>query len=279
MRGPFMWMMWETWKRISKDGRMKEPEKVVSATAMYRKQNDIFLQFIAEKIIFDPDNEKAMLSVPEAYNSFKTWFTDSYPNLHGKMPNKEMMRDELIRKWGDLSSRQKWAGYRLRTMEDDEREGKAIIIREEDLAQVEDKKAERKAKIEEESEDDESDDQSESDEEGNDDEKSVCLSERESEEDLIVIGKKKDEEESFVVKRNGKKSPVFNKKKKGMVLGKRVDTDEEDEGSDEESDEEKEEESEEDEETKIRREKLRKYREDLEKSSEEESEEEGEEDE
>lgn len=133
MKAPFMWMMFDTFKKILKDGRMTEPEKVRSATAMYRKQNDVFLQFIMEKIVFDPENEKALMSVVETYNSFKTWFDDSYPNLHSQIPSKEDLRDELTKKWGDLTMSHKWKGYRLRTAEDDEKEGKAIIIREEDL--------------------------------------------------------------------------------------------------------------------------------------------------
>lgn len=133
MKAPFMWIMFETWKRILKEGRMKEPEKVRAATAIYRKQNDVFLQFIAEKIIHDPENEKALMSVVETYNSFKTWFNDSYPNLHSQIPSKEDLKDELTIKWGELTAGYKWKGYRLRTAEDDEKEGKAIIIREEDL--------------------------------------------------------------------------------------------------------------------------------------------------
>lgn len=133
MKQPFMWMMFETWKNILKNGRMKEPEKVTNATAVYRKQNDVFLQFITEKIVCEPENEKALMSVVETYNSFKTWFNDSYPNLHSQIPSKEDMREELIKKWGDLSASYRWKGYRLRTVEDDEKDGKAIIIREEDL--------------------------------------------------------------------------------------------------------------------------------------------------
>ena len=133
MKNPFIWMMFETWKRLQKDDRMKEPEKVRNATALYRKQNDVFLQFISEKIVYEPENEKALMSVVETYNSFKTWFNDSYPNLHSQIPSKEDMRDELIKKWGDLTKSHKWKGYRLRTLEDDEKDGNAIIIREEDL--------------------------------------------------------------------------------------------------------------------------------------------------
>jgi phage/plasmid-associated DNA primase len=134
LKTAFMWLMFENFKRIQKEGRMPEPERVQEATDIYRKNNDIFLQFISEKIVEDTENPKAIMSVVETYNSFRTWFNESYPNLQGKIPSKEEMKDELIRKWGELNKSHKWKGYRLRTPEDDERDGAAIIIREEDLA-------------------------------------------------------------------------------------------------------------------------------------------------
>ncbi len=144
MNAPLIWMMFETYKRITKEGRMIEPEKVRDATLTYRKNNDVFLQFITEKIIKDPSNDKAYMSVVELYNSFKSWFNDSYPNLHGQIPSKEDMKDEIIRKWGELSSNHKWKGYRLRTQEDDELEGKIIILRENDLDSKNEKNEDKK---------------------------------------------------------------------------------------------------------------------------------------
>lgn len=131
LKSAFMWILWQTYIRITKEGRMPEPEKVRDATSLYRRNNDVFLQFSEEKIIEDPEDDKIMLSVTEVYNSFKTWFHDSYPNM--KVPDKEDMKEDLLVRWGKLSRTQKWKGYRLRTAEDDERDGRAIILREEDL--------------------------------------------------------------------------------------------------------------------------------------------------
>ena len=149
MKTALMWMMFETYKRVKKEGRMPEPEKVREATSIYRRNNDVFLQFIAERIVEDSTNDKALMSVVETYNAFKSWFNDSYPNLHHQIPSKEDMKDELVRKWGELTKGHKWKGYRLRTPEDDEREGKAIIIRDEDLATEEDEDDDEKEEKEE----------------------------------------------------------------------------------------------------------------------------------
>jgi P4 family phage/plasmid primase-like protien len=132
MKTAFMWIMWQTYKRIQTEGRMPEPEKVRDATSTYRKNNDVFLQFIGERIIHEPRNKKALLSVVELYSAFKSWFGDSYPNLHHQIPSKEDMKEELVRKWGELNAAHKWKGYRIRTLEDDEKDGKTLILRETD---------------------------------------------------------------------------------------------------------------------------------------------------
>ncbi len=130
LKQAFMWTLWQWYLRILKNGRMPEPDKVKEATSLYRKANDVFLQFIEERIVED-DSDKAVMAVTEVYSSFKNWFHESYPNL--QVPTKEDMKEDLITRWGKLSKIHKWSGYRLRTPEDDERDGKAIILREEDL--------------------------------------------------------------------------------------------------------------------------------------------------
>jgi P4 family phage/plasmid primase-like protien len=147
MKTAFMWMMFETYKKIKAEGRMPEPEKVRNATSIYRKNNDIFLHFILERIVVDKEDEKATMSVVETYNAFKTWFEDSYPNIKNKMPSKEDMKVDLIHKWGDLSKSHKWVGYRLRTLEDDERDGNVIVFRDEDLNKTDEVKEEKEMEV------------------------------------------------------------------------------------------------------------------------------------
>jgi P4 family phage/plasmid primase-like protien len=133
MKTAFAWMIFEKFKQMKLKGRMPEPEKVRNATAIYRRNNDVFLQFITERIMAEPSNKEATMTVAEAYNAFKTWFEDSYPNLRSKVPNKSELKEDLINKWGELV-KGKWIGYRIRTLEDDEREGNILVLREEDLA-------------------------------------------------------------------------------------------------------------------------------------------------
>jgi phage/plasmid-associated DNA primase len=188
-KSAMMWLMVQKWYKIDAFGREEEPELVKSATAEYRKNNDIFLQFIMERLIRDPYNEKAQLSVVELYNAFKTWFTDSYPNLMNQMPSKEELKEDFVNKWGELSQNHKWKGYRIRTLEDDEREGAVLVLRENDLAsskeEDEDFKEHEESKVEEDTEDSDSDSDSEEDSDSDSDSEA-----EEDEDDNIIIRKK-----------------------------------------------------------------------------------------
>ncbi len=136
MKQAFMWLMFENYKRIRREGKMIEPEKVKEATILYRKNNDVFLQFVIEKIVKDTEDTKASMSLVEAYASFREWFKQSFPNI--TIPDKGDMQEDLLKRWGKVGLNHKWKGYRLRSAEDDEKDGLAIVLREEDLLNEED---------------------------------------------------------------------------------------------------------------------------------------------
>ncbi len=134
MRDAMMWLMFYTYCQIEKTQRMEEPEKVKQATLMYRENNDVFYQFIKEKIIEDHEienGEEASISIQEAFTCFREWFKSSFPGFD--CPNKNQMKQDLVQKWGELSYNRKWVGYRLREEKDDIREGNAFVLDEKDL--------------------------------------------------------------------------------------------------------------------------------------------------
>ena len=126
-----MWLMIQTWNKIDSQGREEEPEMVRSATATYRQNNDVFLQFIMEMIKYDPHNAKSQISLVEIYSAFKSWFSESYPGIQA--PTREEMKDDICNKWGELNASHRWKGYRLKTLDDLENEGQVLVFREEDL--------------------------------------------------------------------------------------------------------------------------------------------------
>ena len=110
-----------------------EPEKVREATAIYRRQNDIYRQFIEECIIED---DSYSLTITEMYSQFKEWFKEGWPNM--SLPIKNEVKEYFERLWGESERGVKWDGYRIRTLQDDVDSGEVIILDENDLVKYDD---------------------------------------------------------------------------------------------------------------------------------------------
>ena len=104
-----------------------EPEKVMSATAIYRRQNDVYRQFIEECIIED----NSYISLIELYAQFKDWHKEGFPNH--TVPIKNEVKEYFVKLWGDPERGCKWQGYRVRTIQDDVDDGNAVILDDEDF--------------------------------------------------------------------------------------------------------------------------------------------------
>ena len=105
-----------------------EPEKVRMATAVYRKQNDIYRQFIEECIT---DENNAVITLLELYAQFRDWFKDSLPGQ--VLPIKNEVEEYFTRLWDEPERGKKWTGYRIKTLQDDINNGDAIVMDESDL--------------------------------------------------------------------------------------------------------------------------------------------------
>lgn len=122
----FAWVLLQHRLKIMNQPRA-EPEKVRAATEIYRKQNDIYRQFIEESIVEDPNKT---MSLAELYNLFKDWFKESLPGH--TVPVKNEIEEYFCKIWG-IPEGKKWKGYRQKTLKDDVDNGEAIILTEEDL--------------------------------------------------------------------------------------------------------------------------------------------------
>ena len=107
----FAWILMK--HRLTLKDRI-EPEKVRIATAIYRKENDIYRQFIEECIMEDA---KSVLTLTELYGQFKDWFKDSLPNQ--VLPIKNEIEEYFTRLWDEPEKGKKWKGYRIKTLQDD----------------------------------------------------------------------------------------------------------------------------------------------------------------
>lgn len=120
MAEPFAWLLLQHRMKVTS---RTEPEKVMLATNMYRRQTDIYRQFIEESIVEDSDK---ILTLTSLYATFIDWFRQCYPgqSVHPR-PD---VQDYFETIWGTCEAGKKWSGYRLRTTKDDIKEGKVIVL-------------------------------------------------------------------------------------------------------------------------------------------------------
>ena len=109
--------------------KYKEVDKVTLATSLYRKKNDIYRQFIDERIVDDPEQK---ISVDEFYVGFRDWYKESHPSGN-QIPPKGDVREYITKLWGEPTSRGFWKGHRSISLEDQQKE--EFSLGKEDLAQ------------------------------------------------------------------------------------------------------------------------------------------------
>jgi phage/plasmid-associated DNA primase len=104
-----------------------KPEKVLQAIMAYRRRNDIYRQYIEDRIVEDDRGGK--ITLQELYNDIKDWIKDSLGgNAKTTMPEKAEVKDYFMNLWGEDFKGVKWCGKRFRTMQDDIDDGTIIII-------------------------------------------------------------------------------------------------------------------------------------------------------
>lgn len=114
---------WVLLNHRKKGYKWYEPEKVTLATELYRKKNDIYRQFIEERIVNDPESK---VNLDEIYIAFKEWYKDSNPG--DSIPIKADVKDYLHKYWGEPEKRNVWKGKRSISLNDQLQSGEAFIV-------------------------------------------------------------------------------------------------------------------------------------------------------
>lgn len=117
MLEPLFWMLIQRLPNIKRV--ITEPPKVREAIDKYRRSQDVYAQFIDERII--PDDQKT-IAVSDMYVAFRDWYKMSFP--HTSIPNRNDFIDYMEDVWGTLTN-YRWKGYRIRTEKDDVEAGLA----------------------------------------------------------------------------------------------------------------------------------------------------------
>lgn len=100
-----------------------EPPKVKEAGEKYRRAQDVYAQFIDERLIVD---DSKTIGLTDAYMAFRDWHRSSFPGM--AIPNKNDCSEYLTDVWG-YPTNFRWKGYRLRTERDDIDAGVAEEVR------------------------------------------------------------------------------------------------------------------------------------------------------
>jgi P4 family phage/plasmid primase-like protien len=107
-RDVFLSLLINVWYPEYKNNGIKEPSEVTSKTNVYRQENDIYFQFIKDRIQKDPNS---VLKLTEAYGDFKHWYKNSSTEM--KMPPSKEFRKYFERKFGSYgNARQKNEGWK-----------------------------------------------------------------------------------------------------------------------------------------------------------------------
>jgi len=116
MLEPLFWLLANRLKHIKKV--IFEPLKIKRATELYIKSQDMFIQFIEEKII--ECDKKYRITINEFYIVFSMWFKTSFPGQ--RVPTRNDCMDYLEDRWGN-SVNYAWPGFKISTPDDDVAKG------------------------------------------------------------------------------------------------------------------------------------------------------------
>ena len=122
----FLWMLFERYKDYKKRG-LREPQEVSMATNVYRAMNDIFVQFIEdriEKVIILPgteDKKKPFLKLNDVHAEFTTWYSINHSSYAKEKITKITLLHEFNKRFGPAVKpagskslqAQGWYGYRI----------------------------------------------------------------------------------------------------------------------------------------------------------------------
>ena len=103
----FLWLLFNKYKETKDNKTIEEPKEVKVSTDQYKNENDIYRQFIDDKIEKIQDvneaRETKFITGMEMYTEFNSWFVQNYPSYRTKLGRNEV-KAELTKKLGALKN-------------------------------------------------------------------------------------------------------------------------------------------------------------------------------
>jgi len=110
----------ETWKHVfmamlvqkalETHGYVNDCDIVLKASKSYRESQDYIAEFIADKIIVDPNNKEAVIQKTELTSEFNIWYQGAYGK---KSPSIKDVQAYMDKKFGKYEKYKCWKGVRI----------------------------------------------------------------------------------------------------------------------------------------------------------------------
>jgi len=85
---PLLWLLLKVYYPLYCADKLKEPAKVTQFTNKYKKDTDIYFEFL-DATFTNTKNHDDYETTADMYSSFKGWFTESYSSTKTKFPSKK----------------------------------------------------------------------------------------------------------------------------------------------------------------------------------------------
>jgi len=119
----FIWILFERFKHYKKNG-LKEPVEVQMSTNAYRAMNDVYLQFVddrirkvtPEEIKADVNQEKYFLKIGDLHDEFIEWYHENHSSYTKEKFSRITLIHEFSKRFGAATKKgriQGWYGYEI----------------------------------------------------------------------------------------------------------------------------------------------------------------------
>lgn len=121
MNPALLWILFEKYKKYKKEG-FQIPEKVRVATNKYRAENDMFQQYIDDRV--ERAEDTAFLPCTETFKDFKLWKEENCLGNREQIKSIVLTKELSAKRWlGQTSKKgrtQGWYGFKLKEDEEEE---------------------------------------------------------------------------------------------------------------------------------------------------------------
>ena len=109
----YFWILTQYWVKYKQEGLTK-PEAVVLKSQKYKYDNDLFMQFVDNKVE-KTERHLDFISLNDIYINFKQWHVDAYPKSH--IPDKNQFEKEITRIMGPPKQdpETRWHGIKIKS--------------------------------------------------------------------------------------------------------------------------------------------------------------------